>query len=496
MLKFTHLSLICLVMITISFKTYSKVYSLKEVLKFTRGNSITLKEQTATQNSLKKEVIALEGVYDFQLSFDSTYSYNSIDSSSALSGDNQTLIGTSLGFSKLFSSGTAVNLVFDYEKTKIGFDTAAKEAAVSPYITYNPSFERSYTLSMSQSLWKNLMSKQVKLSQSIINNAVNSVDLQKQIENQEKQYQAERLFWNYMLLNNQVNYMNQLIEKSKKFLTLIEKRKSIGRADEVEVVESQSTLVGYEQNLLSLKMNRLEFKKNLINLMNLNKNSEYQEISADFYDKSFRGTTYVNYRRKSLNKDLKTLNKNLKMMLLNKEDMKFDLEKELNYEKTKSSFDFVAALKSGDLQGSGEDLISGLSNFKDQYSYSVGVKWVLPIGSTQRNATKQSLNYKKMSLANKKLLYKNELKKNLYMLYEKLKIMNLQVEQSKKQIKLMKLKRDKEKTKAAQARSEQIFVLRYEMELLSMKIEQMNILTNLKLQGAFLKYLKDSYVQI
>ena len=122
-------------------------------------------------------------------------------------------------------------------------------------------------LELRQPLWQGLGLPEVGWQEDLITGSAALQELTALVQLQELQANAERLYWTLLQNEAQYHLIEQLLEMAERYQKLMEGRQGIGRADQVDVATSEAQRVSIDGELVATKIEVDEYRQRLARLI-------------------------------------------------------------------------------------------------------------------------------------------------------------------------------------------------------------------------------------
>jgi outer membrane protein TolC len=282
--------------------------------------------------------------------------------------------------------------------------------------------------------------------------------------------------------------MEKLVKLSKKFSRLMKKREKMGRADQVDVASSQAQLVSQEGALLNLKIVKELLEQQITFQLYGNNKQKRNLITTPSLSRS-----PLSLPASSLEKSLKlATQKRLDLIMLRALLSPSKKAVELAHEQAKPNLSVFAIAAGNGLKDKASDAFTDASDGKNStitYGLSLDVKF----GDSQARAKSLSSQYKIKQTEARISQLTQDIYRDLSMAWLEKSTGVQQNIQANNHISSLKSQRKAEYRKFKQARSGEIGVVRYDMEILSAENERINALENTRLAEAKLRHICHAY---
>lgn len=134
---------------------------------------------------------------------------------------------------------------------------------MSSFQSFNPGYTTRLELTARQPLWRNFLGRELELQQELASAGEIAPAYRLRLQLQGVQAETEQLAWALAALEEQLVVMRDLIALSQRFATLMENRRNLGRAEDLDVAAADAGLVAREGALLQLELARDDLRRRL-----------------------------------------------------------------------------------------------------------------------------------------------------------------------------------------------------------------------------------------
>ena len=450
-------------------------YTLEQALLLARKHSLKTLEWQALTNKIKAKSEGFEGAFDTTIYANAQNSADRSKSLQPTSGDSRDLTTVQIGAKKLFGSGTSIDMNIESQRQNINYPEIATDpnnpaaaaqaqaSASSLQVNPNPNFQNKISLTISQSLWKNFGAREVDLQKKIALSQSIAPYYTGKIFEQIIQAETEQLFWTLQKLNDQITVAQNLVKKSNRFSTLMKRRISMGRADEVDMASAESQSVFHEGNLLNLEIAAEEIREKIAYRISPNDPDFSLKIKANLTSPPL--ALPAKTRAAAKKQGIET---RLDIQQISKQIPAVQAEKDLAVEQGKPEINLWGNLSANGIAEKNSEANKDLKDFK-QRAVTIGVSFSMPIGNTASTTGVQAAGFASQKLGFQKEIIARDFRQEIDRAFTNLESANKRRLQSEKNIYSLERQLKEERKKFDQARSEEIASIRFEMEVLAAK---------------------------
>ncbi len=476
---------------TLAFSHHSYGLTLDQALKKTRASAPRLEQAGHQYKSKLAAAKQLDGA------FDSTFfaKYEKADDrtmqNSTFSGDRRTQRGYEFGIRRFFGSGTSLQITGSQYRNETLFDstTSTGVSSAQTATNFNPAHSTAYEINLSQELWRNFWAKEVRLQEQTALVSAKIQKLQNKILAQRLQAETESLYWNLVLIKQQISIAKKLVRRSKDFASQMSKRVSIGRADGVDEAAAASQVVAQEDSFIELGimkenlLRRLESNIDPTGATKLNIDDLQTSLSKTFH-KLPAADSESSYELGLTQRFDLAMNEEQKQSIIHKRD--------LASEEGKPSLSVFGLYKQNGIATEASDAYNEAKKSRNPL-VSFGVQLEISLGNTKSASGVIAAVEEAAGVASDRKAILNEFKRDLRIAFTELDGSKRRLNQARKKIRTFQQKQRREQAKVNQARSDQVSVIRYEMEVLAAKNEQYLAQKRMRDTESQIKYLLHAY---
>ncbi len=456
--------------------------TLEKALELSRTQSVDIKTAQAQLAAQEAREAAVDGVYDatifskFQLANDES------EQNSNFAGTERNIRKTEVGIRKLFATGTNIEVSGSYEKSQTKF-----QGPPPPTVITNPAHTGNIQLTLRQPLWRNFLSREIRLQQRLQKAHSDTARLQVELRQQISQAETEQLYWNLSALNAQLQLAKQIAAKSRAFATIMRDRQEFGRADEIDVLNAESRAIQSDTQLLEIELNQGDVKQKLANKLNLS--SDQIVMPAE----NILAKPSLSVPAMEVSSALEVARQqriDLKIVTNQMEPIR--LQKKLAEEQYKPTVNLFASLGSNGIEPERQDAVSEPFDL-DHKTTVVGVE--LEWKPFNRKSSYEAFAAQaQMKVAESEFQSGlQNLERDIKFAIHKLDSSAKQKAQAEQQLKFYNSKLRSDEQKFAQVRSEKAALLGHELEILHAKVSLLNAELGARQAEAMLRLATHAY---
>lgn len=460
--------------------------SLDEALRLSRENApeslVYEKQAQALMAEAKQVYQALDG--QMAASWQTSQDDGSLNFASR--GEKRVEDNFQASYRKSFLTGSFLEVSSSWRRQTIKFPFPLD--GVDPFNApkYNPENQSLLGVTFRQSLWRNWRSKELRLSESVLENLAIEPRYRAELESQDIQSQTEQLYWQLAGVDAQISIAQKLIATNETFANSMRQRAKLGRSDDVDVAEAESMLISREADLLELQILRDQIKSRLKVRLWGPESSKQIRIAQSL---STIRANPANVTQLSQAIELASKQR-LDLRMIERQIQASQGQVFLEKEKNRPDLGvFISHFK----RGLGDKVGNSAENLGAGDITSVGIDISWPLGSSKLDSTTQAAQLRQESLRAQQSSLIRVVAQNLEVAFERLQGASRQKALANNQLSSIDGKKRAEQKKLNQARSDDVAVLRYEMEKLNAQILLIDADLNLKLAQADIRALIHGY---
>ncbi|MEZ4743532.1 MAG: TolC family protein [Bdellovibrionota bacterium] len=450
----------------------------------TRQQTWQRKISAAQLDRTNAVVSGIDAAYDWRLGSTLSYSDDRSPTQNQTLGKQRIFSDGKVLAQKMFSYGMQLEVSMEAAQRELYFPKATE--ALAPPI--NPENMGSIAMKISQPILRNRGGKELRLEKELAQLNTAEPYYQQRIALQIEQGKTEQLFWMLAIIEAKHKNITELVALSKKFLRLMNKRQQIGRADEVDVAAAEAQLVAQEGVLLNLNIAQKAIQKQIF--YRVQQGKFYQPQSLELPDLNTPPLTLPT-------RSFSTL---YDLALRSREDMKFLKEllllpkKKLNleHEKDKPQLNMFASVRRNGLEDEIGKSFEDMALHQDS-SVTVGISIEMSLGDTKIKSEGKAASAQMSEQQARIQQLQHEIRQEIELAWLEMRSGEQLKAQASSHIISLQHQRQVEKVKFRQARSDEVGIVRYDMEILLAKNNQMDAIEKMRLAEAKLRLLSHIY---
>lgn len=454
--------------------------SLDEVLK--QARQATNQENKYDSQKALAEAKAFEGAYDVRVKAQVQKIHDRQPGSSPFSPYENNATDLELTIGQKLPTGAQWALILGKDK----IDSLYSPTVLPPSRKIpNPENQLNGELQLSQDFWRDFLDPTNKALVEIKRSQAKQFQLQADLKQQAAQYEAERLYWSLNATTSELDLGQDLLDKAQEFVKQMKYRESLGRSDGVDTATAEVGLVNQESQVLKLEALSRQLLARLRGLLNT------ETLTLDHFKQE------ILVRDVSFPSDLKSLrekadNQRIDLKIIEQFKKIAEQKEKISRSESKPRLALFASAKLSGSQEKEKDSFQDLKKAKHP-RYAVGIEFDYLLGGSKSAAELSAANFEKLAISEQEQQVKRDLKKDLDDTFAEITGLHKQVAAAQKRLDFFDAKVRQERSKLKQSRSESVVVLRYEMEVLTAKIEEISTIENYRSALAKFKFLSHSY---
>lgn len=451
---------LCLFYVLLSSGLRAAPLTISQTLDLALKNSAALQSSAASAEASLAKVIESDAPYDPVFYAGFTKVDDKTPQVSQISANETELTSYKVGIKKFFSTGTVVDVSLQKNRTDLSYPPSSTPMFQPPI---NPFYQDQLSLSLRQPLWRNFLSREVKLARDLRSSAARQDRLKANLDRQILLARTEQLYWSLVAVDSQMYYLKEMVLLSKKFARSMENRRKYGRADAVDAANADAQQVAREQQYLNLEMQSFNLRTQLQNILNLPDSSKLIFNEDGFAQEN----TYLVTKERALQTVAQS---RLDLKMLNEQQKPVVTQLKLAKEQAKPAVNAFVSVISSTLEATSSKALSKTTELETpKYSYGLELTWT--IGSSKAKGSLLSSKSQLLALERQSDDMLREIKRDLSLAYFQKDMAVKQSEQASRHIQFLSKKRRAEQNKVDQARSDQVAVTGYKLEELAAKMD-------------------------
>ncbi|MFW7380552.1 MAG: TolC family protein [Oligoflexus sp.] len=467
-------------------KPPNRELSIADVLQIARQNAVEPLAYQAEQKAYEADALAMNRVFDSKLTAMWQKSHDDGPLNQLTHGEERRQDRLETSYQVLLPSGTSVEVSASWMKQglKFPFPIGSIDPINAP--RYNPEHETLVGVAVRQSLWRNWMTKEIQQAREVMAGKAIEPQFQALSQLQDVQGEAEHLYWQLVGINEQVAVAEQLVKISKSFAKSMERRRNIGRSDDVDVADADSLVLAREADLLNLVVQQNQLQERL--RIRLFGHDPLQRLRVPArlprnppLALSVQRAPQAMELAKKNRFDLRMLEKQRELS-----DKQVELAKE-------QALPDIGLFVSYHRRGLADELNQSLEDLDGGSIASIGMDLNWTLGSTEKKEQTRAAQLRKQSLDYHGQMLSRMVKQNLNAAFERMDGAKRQRQLAETHIQVLRAKKAAEERKLRQARSDELAVQRYEIEVLSAEMQRIDAHLRLLLAIADIRTLTHAY---
>ena len=487
--------LLVLVMSEILWIPQSLAINLKDSLKLVRLQNLELAELKDQELQAIARAKKVQGAYDSELAWTSSHIS---DRSKSQANAYESLTGSAheLSWQKFTGMGSKLKVGIGYQTSELEFPAPAPPVEISPgvqidsfnpasSVPINPEHQSRVTIEFSQALWRNWLAKELDLQEAILADAAIPPKYQGLIKEQQIQGETEILFVKLAQMREQERLIQNMTNLSEKFYRLMSKRDTYGRAEQLDVAEAKAQVVKVGGQLLRIRLAIKSIEKQLA--FRLYHKSMPKRVSFQTFPLT----------RPAIPLPATSSNKLIQLALVQRQDLALF---SASAEPLKAQLDLAKEEKSISIDLFGSATINGLEdNASEAFSelrhpkYTVGIKLAIPIGRSSYRAEQEQVLSGLNELEHKKQLSTHFIRRDIELAWLDLTSAEQLYQQAKSHESSLNALLREERKRISQARSDEIAAIRYQIDILSAKMDAVEALAGARESEARIRLICHAY---
>ncbi|RMF17661.1 MAG: TolC family protein [Candidatus Dadabacteria bacterium] len=445
--------------------------SLTEALAAARSNAFELDEADTQLRQAEAQRDAVDGLFDPSLYGKTLWRQDRSETESAFAGRRRDAFQFELGTRKIFPTATAIEAKLVHDRSFVDYPPPVSGSFdVSTFQTANPAYTTELQVSLRQPLWRNWLGREFDLQRELASAGILPAKIQTDLARQLAQARTEQAYWDLAELEARQALIKELIAKSRRFADLMKERVRYGRADHVDVADADANVVRQEGALVDLVFTAQYVRRLLRFSMNPRQGLPEQidgpakVILADdaLYHQPLplpvSGAEEAYAYAISHRVDLRLLDAQREPLVA-----QLDLIQEQN----RPDLGLFATLGTNGLETTfGKSLIDPINDGR-HLTYTIGLDANIVFRQRQRKAQEQEIAAKLAALDVQRQKILSDIRQQIEYAWAAFAAARQKEAHAHRAIETLRAKREAEYRKFLQARSEEIVVLSYDMEVLS-----------------------------
>lgn len=471
---------------------------LDKALRLARANAVELAEIEADLQRARAEASIVFGAYDSGLFGNTRWLQDSSEQVSTFAGDRRDQTQGEFGFRKLLPTATllqtSVKHLRDYTKYPPAPEpdptappgTGALAFDVSQFQSFNPAYATRLEVLVKQPLWRNRFGRELDLQEELASLGILEPTYRRRIVLQAVQAETEGMYWTLAALEARLNLMEDLLRASRRFAGLMARRTEFGRADQVDVASAESAVVVQEGAVLELKLAAEDVRKRLA--IRLADGSDLKIPPHVLERGALPAASTDPHEARKLAREQRA---DLGLILESLRPVR--VQEKLAREEGRPSLSFVGSVASNGLEDGAAASAPDAFNDGNHLTYLVGLELDVNLGRTASREKLRAASARMASLEARARVLRRDIDRDIDLAFQALDAARQRIEQADRNVAGLQAKRDAEQKKFLQARSEEIAVLRYDMEITAAKVDRVSALQEIRQTEARIRHALHAY---
>jgi len=469
----------------------SSAFTLDQILEKARKSSPRIEQANYQLKSKLAEANQVNAAFDSTVFAKYEKADDKTMQNSTFAGDRRTQRGYQVGIRRFFGTGTKLELSWEQSRAENLYNsTEVSSATVTPTSNnFDPANSTAYEINLSQELWRNFWAREVRLQEQMMLTAAESQRYQNKLLKQQIQVETESLYWNLILIKEQMAIAQKLVNRAKKFSKQMSRRVEVGRADRVDEAAAASQVIAQEDSLIELDimkdnlLKRLEMNIDPTGGTKLTLDQLDTPLSKSFHTLPATDTTAGFELGKKQRLDL---------AIVTGQQKTTELKRDFAKEQGRPSISLFGRYKQNGMDVSSSDAYKEAVKSRHPL-VAFGIELEMSIGNTKSASGVIAATEEMAGLSSQRQLILSNFRRDLAIAFTELNGANRRFRQAEKKIKTFQQKQRREQAKLKQARSDQVSVIRYEMEVLVAKNEKYLAQKRMRDSESQIKYLLHAY---
>lgn len=469
---------------------------LERGLELVRSNAVELKILTDQLEKGKSQEKKVDAILDSYLGLQSSFTSDK-NRKNLSQYDSLMMKSYDLSWQKINSYGSQYKIGVFHNFTQIdGLESLQGASGPSGASSQNSSGKTSYESGLEvefrQALWRNWLGRELKIQKDLSRAELIQPKYQYFDLEQKVQAHTEVLFIYLSNLREKIRLSQQMKKLSEKFYSLMVKRAAYGRADPLDVADAKAKVVDATGGLLKLQL-ALKNQEDLLSFHIFPQGNRIGEAFESLDLKKTLGSlpasSYVETVKVALSS-----RQDLKLLQELKKPWKKRVELEL--EKNRARVDFFAKARfnglDSDFDRSFSDIFSDKKGIGNP-QITIGIMIEKPLGATMHRATEEEQRWSLQELDHKSMQMTAKVKEDVKMAWNDKEAAEKLLSQAQDHERSILALLKEEQKRISQARSDSIAAIRYEMDIVAARMEEVASLSQSRESEASIKLLCHAY---
>jgi|GEM_PF-5831824 len=434
--------------------------SLQELLKKSKENSPAIKQAEANYQSKLADIDGIQEAFLPEVFSKITLGSDQTEAVSPFGGEKTKIQAYELGIRKQFKTGTQVELSAKRDRARIVYPATVPMQFQS---RFNPAFNDAATIMLRQPILRNFMAREIEYSRMALEGVAQAEQSMIEVNTQVQLAQTESYYWNLMALYERRAVVRRMLQTSKEFARLMQKRTQIGRGDFVDEVAAESQVIKIENDLLNIDIQIESLSERIASHVGVDRSEVIYHAGElqSSYEGRFNSLETGPLISKALanRKDLTASQNGLKPL---------ESQIKLASEKLKPELNVFASYATTGIDTKGSDSLGKVVKLGHP-NWAVGLEFKYKIGKKAAHAERTSARAKISAAKHQINSIEQTIRRDVRIAKKQLDQSAKSLSQARLQLKTLGRKRRAEQRRVNQARSEKIAVLGFKLEELGAK---------------------------
>jgi outer membrane protein TolC len=454
--------------------------ALQALLTDARRSALELAEIEAARREAEAQSAGALAAYDLVLFGNARYVDDSSETSNTLAGDRRSQLTGDIGVRKILPTATLLQATLSHQREYTEYPPPAPQPPavpgmpvmptfdVSSFQSYNPGYTTKLELTARQPLWRNFLGRELSLQQELAAAGLIAPAYRAKLQLQGVQAETEQLAWGLAAIEARIVLMNDLIRLSRRFTELMEGRRNLGRGDDLDVAAAESNLVAREGALLQLELAREDLLRRLavrtgrpvdaLPVLPLDQSAAALPVSDPASARELAAA-----RRQDL-------------ALIEASRAPLRTQQELAREQARPDVAVFGSLGTNGLEGSMGRSVPDSVDDVDHLTWVIGVAAEVNLGKTASRSQDEAAAARLAALDAQREVILRDVAREIDLAFQALDGARRRLEQAERQRVALIRKRDLAQAQFRQARTEEIAILGYDIEVDNVEMERIDAL--------------------
>lgn len=454
--------------------------ALEALLADARRAALELAETEAALREAEAQSAGALAAYDLVLFGNARYVDDKSETSSALAGDRRSQLTGDVGVRKLLPSSTLLQATLSHQRDYTDYPPPTPQPPavpgmppspgfdVSSFQSFNPGYTTKLEFLARQPLWRNFLGRELQLQQDLAAAGTIAPAYQARLQLQGVQAETEQLAWALAALDARIVLMNDLIRLSRRFAELMEGRRNLGRGDDLDVASAAAALVAREGALLQLELAREDLQRRLA----VRTGRPIDKLPILAFD---RPSAVLPATDAAAARAWAAANR-LDLALIEASRAPLRTQQALAREQSRPDVAVFGSLGTSGLEGSAGRSLPDAVDDAGHLTWVIGLSAEVNLGRTATRAQDEAAAARLAALDAQRAVILRDVSREIDLALQARDGARRRLEQIERQRAAMIRKRDLARAQFRQARTEEIAILSYEIEVDNVEMERVDAL--------------------